>query len=219
MVTVILDSEPDCDFSRSIMEFRLTYSGPILGASRNETRAAHKHEIRKVFHKQLKRLWEVHPFLSETTALNPDDFVRTRNSGNLLDNKIRNYQNFGNFIPLVTENDSLICDLRILFIRPDVPGGLLKSGDLDNRLKTIFDALRVPKTRDEMGGADLDAHEDPFFCLVDDDRLITHISIETDVLLEPIYPESQEIGVNDARLVIQVKIRPYKLTMDNIDFS
>jgi hypothetical protein len=35
------------------MEFRLTYEGLLLGASRNNTRASHKHEIRRVLHHQL----------------------------------------------------------------------------------------------------------------------------------------------------------------------
>ena len=40
------------------MEFRLTYEGKLLGASRRDTRAKHKHDIRRKFHPQLKRLWE-----------------------------------------------------------------------------------------------------------------------------------------------------------------
>jgi len=45
------------------MEFRLVYNGLLLGASRGDTRSAHKHEIRKVFHGQLKTLWEKSPNL------------------------------------------------------------------------------------------------------------------------------------------------------------
>jgi hypothetical protein len=43
------------------MHFHLTYEGVLYGASRNQTRATHKHEVRKVFHEQLKRLWEISP--------------------------------------------------------------------------------------------------------------------------------------------------------------
>ena len=38
------------------MKFRLTYEGRLLGNGR----AQHKHKIRRAFHPQLKRLWEVH---------------------------------------------------------------------------------------------------------------------------------------------------------------
>ncbi len=194
--------EPDYSQDKSIMEFRLTYAGQLKGASSSDTRAAHKHEIRKVFHKQLKRLWEIDPFLKEAKAA--------------LDNRMNEYQPCGfKFVPLITEPDALICDVKLLFIRPDLPGKLIRSGDLDNRLKTIFDALRLPMTKGEMGGYEPDADEIPFFCLLADDRLITHVSIETDVLLEPI---AEEINENDVRLIVHVDIRPYKLSVDNIDF-
>lgn len=45
------------------VEFRLTYDGPLLGASRTNTRADHKQKIREQFHPQLRELWRVHPFL------------------------------------------------------------------------------------------------------------------------------------------------------------
>lgn len=43
--------------SERAMRFRLLYSGEMFGASRNETRSFHKHEIRKALSPQLKRLW------------------------------------------------------------------------------------------------------------------------------------------------------------------
>jgi hypothetical protein len=52
-----------------IMEFRLTYEGPLLATQRDpvtgqaDKRADHKHDIRRQFHVQLKRLWEITPFL------------------------------------------------------------------------------------------------------------------------------------------------------------
>jgi hypothetical protein len=42
---------------RNAVEFRLLYSGRLLGASRNDNRPAQKHEIRRSFHPQLRRLW------------------------------------------------------------------------------------------------------------------------------------------------------------------
>jgi hypothetical protein len=35
--------------------------------------------------------------------------------------------------------------LNILFLRADIPGKVVQSGDIDNRLKTLFDALRMPQ--------------------------------------------------------------------------
>ena len=47
------------------MQFHLTYEGLLLGSSRDNTRPDHKHEIRRVFHRQLRRLWEGHPWLNQ----------------------------------------------------------------------------------------------------------------------------------------------------------
>jgi hypothetical protein len=208
----ILKEDPDCDLEKSVMEFRLTYSGQLFGASRTDTRASHKHEIRKVFHKQLKKLWEIDPFLNENFYYDFD-----MNKTTLIENRSRNFNRSSfNFVPLIVRNDPFVCDIKILFIRTDAPGKLVESGDLDNRLKTIFDALRMPNNRDEMGGYEPAEDEIPFFCLLEDDRLITHVSIETDTLLEPI--NSDEIKVNDARLIIHVHIRPFKVNLTNINF-
>lgn len=129
--------------------------------------------------------------------------------------------NFGcedyRLVPLVTEELDLICSLDILFLRPDKPGSLIRSGDIDNRLKTLFDSLRIPRNKGELGGASPESHEKPFFCLLEDDKLITHISVSTDILLQP---TSGKISVddNDVRLIITVKLRPTKLGWGNLDF-
>src|SRR5690242_5645287 len=54
----VLKSDPYNDPEGGGMEFRLTYDGMLLGSSRTDTRAKHKHEIRKAFHGQLRQLWE-----------------------------------------------------------------------------------------------------------------------------------------------------------------
>lgn len=49
-------------------------------------------------------------------------------------------QSIGNFIPLVRNSLCLACDLDILFLRHDDDLRILqKGGDLDNRIKTLFD--------------------------------------------------------------------------------
>lgn len=112
------------------------------------------------------------------------------------------------FWPLVTEAHCLRCALDILFLRPEESGMLIQSGDIDARLKTIFDALRMPKNLEEAGGFAPQADEDPFFCLLEDDKLISEIKVTTDSLL--LLPREREIKPNDALLVIHVKLWPAK---------
>jgi hypothetical protein len=90
----------------------------------------------------------------------------------------------------------------ILFLRPEEPGLLINSGDLDARLKTVFDALRMPANLDETGGEGPAEKENPFFVLLEDDKLVTEVRMTTDKLLFP-YKTA-----NDALLVIHVKLKP-----------
>ncbi|HUO03021.1 MAG TPA: hypothetical protein VMU31_09595, partial [Rhizomicrobium sp.] len=68
------------------MEFRLTYEGPLKGSSNDKPRGDHKHEIRMKLHPQLKRLWEVHSWLSDLKSLSFPDYEEAVR-GNALKNE------------------------------------------------------------------------------------------------------------------------------------
>ncbi len=75
----------------------------------------------------------------------------------------------------------------------------------------------MPSGVEELGGYNQPSDgEGPFFVLLPDDKLITHVSVETDVLHEP---TGDAFDVNDARLVITVTIRPVNMTWANIYFG
>jgi hypothetical protein len=62
------------------------------------------------------------------------------------------------------------------------------------------------------------ADENPFFyVLLEDDRQVTHLEVETDLALQP-NPEAPK-DESFVRLVISVEIRPYTVTMDNLSFA
>jgi hypothetical protein len=208
---LILMDDPYFDPDGETMQFRLTYEGKLLGNGN----ASHKHEIRRVFHPQLRRLW------NETRSLRAmrDPVVdlvevnrgpdRSRVEGLAERFTRNNYQ----FVPLVSRDlDVSFCGLDILFLRPDIPGSILRSGDIDNRLKTLFDALRMPTGRGELGGYDYpEKDEKPFYCLLEDDSLVTKVSVETDLLLEPV---NDAFDVNDARIIVAVTIQPASVRLD-----
>ncbi len=54
----------------------------------------------------------------------------------------------------------------------------MDSGDLDGRLKTIIDALRIPKA-----GENSDGPENPLLCVMEDDGLISELRVTGDLLL------------------------------------
>lgn len=195
------------------MEFRLTYEGELLPTSQRHTRGTHKHEIRKAFHPQLKRLWETHPVLRNKKMDGPGVEPELRIDMLAARYPLGEYK----FIPLVTDELRLTCGIDVLLLRPSPPGKLLGAGDLDNRLKTLFDALRRPTNTQEVGDYDRpDESEKPFFCLLEDDALVTKVSVESDMLLEKV---NGGYDAQSTRLIITVTLRPYITTYDNISFG
>ncbi len=221
------------------MKFRLVYSGelrPTQGEPRGEwpnKLAAHKHGIRREFHGQLKRLWETNRYLStrrvsrggEAVNANLIAGARILQTGPdvaLADHVAAQNEMFGyRFVPLVRESISLLCSLDILFLRKDIPGSALHAGDLDNRVKTIIDALRRPSNATELAGNETPlGTENPFFVLLEDDKQVSALTVETDTLLdERGTASSKDTASAMAHLVITVELRPYHVTMENLSFA
>jgi hypothetical protein len=124
-----------------------------------------------------------------------------------LDHIADDYKRLGTrFVPLISKMGGFTCSLDVLFMRRDAPGNVVVpgagGGDIDNRLKTLFDALKMPEKVEDLGGIEIDLKdEDPFFCLLTDDGLITRIAITSDRLLTP---KGDDEKVNDVHIVVHV---------------
>jgi hypothetical protein len=188
------------------VEFRLLYSGQLRAATSGNNRVEEKCLIRKQLHAQLKQLWKTHPVLVSIAGGNvsvPDAPLGTYQKQ--IEATATRFSRCGfRFVPIVSEEMSLSCALDILFLRRDYPGNVIVSGgDIDNRLKTLLDALRMPSNCGELGGSTPDLDENPFYVLLEDDSLITKIGVSTDRLL---LPEVGSEHVHDVRLVIGVTV-------------
>jgi hypothetical protein len=223
------------------MRFRLTYEGELYASGRDPEggqrvpMAEHKQRIRKQFHGQLKQFWQNNKFLRDHQVkpiefnLTPAQMVQFIGSlGGPHQEKVpmaeyiaSKYQRNGyRFVPLVREDISILCSLDILFLRRDFPLGVISAGDLDNRVKTLIDALRIPKNANELRGNETPAEgEDPFFCLLEDDDLVTALRVETDMLLDPPKNEGTDAARSEVKLVISVELRPDNVTMFNLNFA
>lgn len=163
------------------MEFRLIYEGPLHGQS---AKSSHKWEIRRALHPQLQRLWQERPLNAVAPTLLAHPARRGKPSvivekGGLL------------FAPLVTQRLDLYAELSVLLFRQQPRGTLITDGgDIDNRLKTLLDGLRVPHGALE-GRKTLPEEPDPqpLFCLLEDDSLVTKVSVESEQLLRPARPD------------------------------
>jgi hypothetical protein len=221
----IYHCDSEFDESETIMQFRLTYEGPLKPSGNNTKYGAHKHEIRKAFHPQLKQLWACNRNLSSIAEMPyslfsmPTSFKPIK-PGSVMEHLTNEYplQDY-RFVPLVTEALSLWCGLDILFLRPSSPGNIFSAGDIDNRIKTLFDALKRPSQLSDLGPTYLppDPDENPFFVLLEDDALVAKLTVETDTMLEPIVGGMPDRC--DARLIITVTLRPDVVTPINIPFG
>jgi hypothetical protein len=126
---------------------------------------------------------------------------------------VRKMGNF-TFAPLVTAELRLLAELDILFLRPSRPGELVThGGDLDNRIKRLFDSLRVPQ-KNQIDKESPSADEDPFFCLLEDDALVSAFSVTSDQLLG--FPPEDKDHVE---IVITVRTKATEGTFGNLSLS
>lgn len=203
------------------MQFRLVYQGK-LPSQQGNSKVKEKHAIRKALHKQLREMWETNPFLKVRKVTLITNFIPPNSKPpitgcHLIDQRSNtppkrpvldwiadSHAAWGfRFVPLISNLDGVACALDILFLRRDARGSLIKSGgDIDNRIKVLFDALRMPQASEELKGSKPDQDEDPFFCLLEDDKLITEVKVTTDKLLAPTGPSQH---FNDVHLVMHVR--------------
>jgi hypothetical protein len=208
------------------MRFHLVYNGQ-LPPSGNKPRPEWVRRIREAFHPQLKLLWETHSALrrlrsTAIVALNPAEFLGVCSSPFEVDRDPSFPIQKGfvdlcapleregkRYAPLVTKALDLNCALRVLFLRQEDPGSLiLNGGDLDNRIKMLCDALKMP----DKGADPRHLHDhDPLYCLMESDALVAAINVETGRLLQPQSDHPQEVS-----LVVEVDVRVLKAGEWNI---
>lgn len=167
------------------MEFILTYDGPLP----SNGRPIQKHNIRRQLHPQLKELWHhgvLNSYLHETK----------------LGGKVRSEVGGYGFTAIIHPFWDFIASLDILLLRPERSGNIVTAGgDIDNRLKTLFDALTRPVHNQDMPSAwKPNQDENPLHCLLEDDGLITSVSVRTGRLLAA-------TNGHDVKAIIDVSIR------------
>lgn len=153
------------------MRFRLIYRGPLRSNGSRED----KHAIRTSLAPQLLDLSRREPLKGLSKCFGAEPVDHYPYAPRVVDGVT--------FIPVVYEALFLVAKLNILFLRPEDPGHVVtQGGDLDNRIKTLFDGLRVATPGELPQGA---KHVDPLWCLLEDDALVTEFSVGTDRLLGP----------------------------------
>ena len=198
------------------MDFMLRYRGPLpsVGSPRD------KHAIREIVHSQLENLCAQEPLLADAKA---EDLPVATLKGRAVDvpRPLKTMYftvavDGFNFVPLIHRPHELVCSLDILFLRRERPGAIIThGGDLDNRLKTLFDALRMPHDSTELAGVVPGSGPKRMYCLLEDDSLITQVSVNTQQLLEPLTEGEDSSTVE---LLIHVRVQSTYPMIANIGF-
>lgn len=183
------------------MEFRLLYEGPLHGQG---AKAPHKWEIRRALHPQLQRLWRTPPLKDVADTLLALPARAGRPSVVMEKDGLR-------FAPLVTRALDLYAEVSVLLFRQQPRGTLITDGgDIDNRLKTLLDGLRIPRGANEGRQERPEVPDpDPFFCLLEDDSLVTKVTVESEQLLRPAQPD-------EVLAIISVHVKKTRLTPQNM---
>lgn len=195
------------------MEFDLKYRGLLPAATSSNKQVPAKHQIRQAVREQLQIFWGKDP---RFTGIDPGQVQQGQMKEGHFDvrrpieggaaawfyhHEVRGIR----FVPLITHVREARCRLAIRLFRREAPGEIIsRGGDLDNRLKTLFDALRMPHNGDELPQEPV-LGPSPFLCLLDDDALITKVSIEAFGLLTP--PDPGE-DADYVEVDIAVEVRP-----------
>lgn len=223
---LVYDEQPDLP-TTDVMELHLMYAGDQLkAASNSETRRSEKHAIRKHFHTQLEQLWKQDPLLAfyglqrdhyEPGKVDPGGLyvagaalygpvpVYIPHASTHVDTIARLYDGY---VPLVNGHFGMYCDLDVIFLRSGPPGHLIKrgagGGDIDNRLKVLLDALRVPargEPPDVRPGDPPDPK--PMYVLLSDDSLVTSLKVTVGTLLAPPVTDKP----SEACVIVHVKTK------------
>lgn len=212
------------------MKFHLIYNGP-LSSSGNSSKPKEALAIREQLSLQMELLWKVHASLIELkySAKVPQPHSRLgivsdsplmsakehyeRMPSDIIDGLVDLCEPIAvgdrKYIPLIRKSLFLNCSLKILFLRQDDPGSLIsQAGDIDNRIKTLLDGLKIPDK------ATQDRHPpklDPTYCLLESDFLVSDLDIDTDRLL---FPETEY--PNEVHLVVEVKVNVLRAGLWNL---
>lgn len=157
------------------MPLMLRYTGPLPTGNAESSKAI-KNRIRRYLHPQLLNFAKGdYHFNYLATPGNQPPLAGVR------------------FAPLAIEGVS--AEVRIEILRREPPGQIITNGgDLDGRLKTLFDGLRLPKDAGETHGFTPE-WGDYCICLLQDDAQIRKVIIDTREWLEPAADASKKTDV------------------------
>jgi Endodeoxyribonuclease RusA. len=184
------------------MEFCLHYYGKL----KSRDNATGKHAIRQTLHHQIHSLCMSDPFENAFKQ----DLDGTRSDK---DKPMYVEHDGKRYWFLISEYLATVVDVNITILVPHDLGRMVQNGgDIDNRIKTLFDALRVPAVASEIPASDaFEYGTSGMYCLLQDDKLINRVSIRS-------YRDHAPIDGDSVRCLIEVETKITKALWGNLNF-
>jgi hypothetical protein len=184
------------------MQFRVFYEGHLKANADNPT----KWSIRGQLEPQFRQLWQQAPLAGIAKYQDPTYQPR--------DCYVGVQRGAIECVPIVSTKLRVRAELDILLLTSTPPGEIIGAGgDLDNRLKTLLDALTIPDPNQKPPTSFAPQPDNRVYCLLEDDKLVTRLTVETDRLLS--IPERDPKVV----AVIGVNIKAVEGIMANIGIA
>lgn len=118
--------------------------------------------------------------------------------------------------PIITPNLNLLAELEIQMLHPEIVG--VARTDIDNRIKTILDGLRCPQNEHEIG-ENTPRNIGPIYTLLDDDHLVTKLTVNTSHLLSNhMFAKTDSMNGDTVFMMIDVNVRVGEGTLENLPF-
>jgi hypothetical protein len=214
-----------------LVKFTLIFDGDLPSAG-NKSQPGPASVIRNVFHDQLADLWDTNVIFRQLARMartwprgysagssefpSPELPDYTFEKPELHPGQVDYCAPIpvpaagASFIPIVRNSLYLNCAVDILFLRHEEPISLMRhGGDLDGRLKTLFDALKMPNPKDPVykGNPPTD---DPLYVVLEDDSLISDFSVTSGRLLGRAAKKKREV-----RLTVDITIKVLRVFEHN----
>ncbi len=186
------------------MKFKLLYFGDIL--INPKKRSQHISDLRMQFHPQLKKLIGHSPWTHLGKYMMPNATkspITTKHIGGI------------DWNPIITPNLKLLAEIDILLMHPEIIG--VPRSDIDNRTKTILDGLRCPQNAHEIG-ENTPKNIGPIYTLLDDDHLVTKLTVNTSHLLGTEMFKDTGRSDDTVFIMLDVNVRVAEGNLENLPF-
>jgi hypothetical protein len=160
----------------------LVYQGPL----KSNGKAEHKAIVREQFSRQLRPIYE-------------RDILRDNVRNYVKQNCVKEVA-VAKFTSLANKVFGLHARIDVTMLSIDNAGIFSAAqGDIDNRLKTLFDALSIPP--ESQASSVKSPLPDLTVCLVEDDRLIRDVRVRVGELLLPVEDKSTVLVIINTTLI------------------